>query len=275
MLVRQITDKKFGADREIFYRDTAMIPALYLVRTGKVKLTKKNGKEQVISPGGYFGHEYLVVTSKGSRDAVPKQVKAKYTATTIGPVVCGMLTLQECSAVFGHPAVTATLDSIFIELEDLTRHRIMGEGLFGTVWLVTNKKAKVQEPYALKIQSTDNCDRPGAVECIKHEIKMMRELQYLFTVEVINTYEDKHTISMLIGLAPGGELFDIIHQQNEQGQWVSGIGEVPGRFYAAVVADTLAFMHQRKYVYRDLKPENVLIDKSGYPILADFGFGKF
>jgi hypothetical protein len=47
------------------------------------------------------------------------------------------------------------------------------------------------------------------------------------------------------------------------------------KFYAFLLADTLSFIHSKKYVYRDMKAENVLIDDDGYPILCDFGFTKY
>ena len=78
---------------------------------------------------------------------------------------------------------------------------------------------------------------------------------------------------MLLSLAPGGELFDIIHQEDENGDWHSGLQEKVASFYSTVVADALAFMHHQKYIYRDLKPENILIDRHGYPVITDFGFG--
>jgi tRNA A-37 threonylcarbamoyl transferase component Bud32 len=249
------------------------VPSLYLVRKGRVKLVKGSGKEEIVSAGGYFGQDYFSVKSVASRDAVSNRVKALYSATTLEETECVLLTVEEFMAVFGIKIPAATqLDTLYIPMADLTRHRVLGEGLFGTVWLVTNKKAKKLEPYALKIQSIEESHR---IDMIKQEIKMMRALRYPFLVEVIGTYEDEDSISMLLSLAPGGELFDIIHRQDADDEWVSGIGEGSAKFYAAVVADTIAFMHRQKYVFRDLKPENVLVDKDGYPVITDFGFSKF
>ena len=70
-------------------------------------------------------------------------------------------------------------------------------------------------------------------------------------------------------------MFDVIHQQGDDGLWYSGIKEDDAKFYAMVVADTLNYIHRKQYVFRDLKPENILIDKDGYPIIVDFGFGTF
>jgi len=74
---------------------------------------------------------------------------------------------------------------------------------------------------------------------------------------------------MLMQLVQGGELYSVIHTTRRD-----GLPEQQARFYAAGVADGLAYMHRRSYVYRDLKPENVLIGSDGYPVIVDFGFAK-
>ena len=50
--------------------------------------------------------------------------------------------------------------------------------------------------------------------------------------------------------------------------------EESSRVYAAMVVSGLAFLHERKIVYRDLKPENLLFDPDGYLKIIDFGFAK-
>jgi len=77
-----------------------------------------------------------------------------------------------------------------------------------------------------------------------------------------------------MGLVPGGELWDVIHKEDENGNWQSGLSEDHAKFVTMVVADTLDFMHSKDYVFRDLKPENIMLDGDGYPVLIDFGFAK-
>ena len=50
----------------------------------------------------------------------------------------------------------------------------------------------------------------------------------------------------------------------------------PAQFYAACVIDALRYMHEvpRRIMYRDIKPENLLVDKMGYLKIVDFGFAK-
>jgi len=79
---------------------------------------------------------------------------------------------------------------------------------------------------------------------------------------------------MLLGLIRGTELWDEVHREDEPDVWVSGFSEARARFYSCVLVDTLAFLHKHEFCYRDFKPENVMIDEDGYPILVDFGFAK-
>ena len=68
----------------------------------------------------------------------------------------------------------------------------------------------------------------------------------------------------------GGELFNVIHTDKSD-----GVPEDSARFYAANIYDGLMHLHERHILYRDLKPENVLIDsEDGYCILIDLGFAK-
>jgi serine/threonine protein kinase len=77
-------------------------------------------------------------------------------------------------------------------------------------------------------------------------------------------------VYMLMEMVQGGELYGIIHTRRRD-----GVNEADAKFYAAGIAEGLAYMHRRSFVYRDLKPENVMIDAQGYPVIVDFGFAKY
>lgn len=74
--------------------------------------------------------------------------------------------------------------------------------------------------------------------------------------------------SYLQEMVPGGELF---HHLDLEGAF----DEHTSRFYAASVLLSLEFLHSKGFVYRDLKPENLLLDTEGYCKMADFGFAKY
>ena len=72
---------------------------------------------------------------------------------------------------------------------------------------------------------------------------------------------------MLEELGQGGELFSILSRHGK-------LGEAATRFYVSSVVSTLAYIHGKLTIYRDLKPENLLLDEKGYIRVVDFGMAK-
>ena len=85
---------------------------------------------------------------------------------------------------------------------------------------------------------------------------------------LLGTFQDATKLYMCTEVVMGGELFNRLNR-------VGGtISERDAAFYAACVALGLEYMQRKHYVYRDLKPENLLVDERGYVKIADFGFAK-
>jgi hypothetical protein len=179
--------------------------------------------------------------------------------------------LKESSAI-------ALRDSVHTEvaLQDLERQSVLGDGQFGEVWLVTadlDENLGGRNHFALKIQKKKDPTRGDSVEAFQREIDVLALMDHPFIINLVHHYQDEDNLYLLMGLVHGGELFDVIHHQDADDLWTSGIPESDAKFYAMVVADTLDYIHRKNFIFRDLKPENVLIDKDGYPVLCDFGFG--
>lgn len=154
------------------------------------------------------------------------------------------------------------------------RHLILGEGTFGQVWLSTYKKEapnKKARPYALKIQSKFELVNEGQVTAAVREKGLMEMLRHPFIIRQYKTYQDEDFLYTVMEFVQGGELFSIMHTDEEASVVLS---EDQVRFYTLGIADALACMHRRKVVFRDLKPENIMIDEKGYPVVIDFGFAK-
>eukprot|EP00980_Cylindrotheca_fusiformis_P018616 scaffold6175_cov86-Cylindrotheca_fusiformis.AAC.3 len=162
--------------------------------------------------------------------------------------------------------------------EDLEFIRLLGEGQFGEVWLVAAQLPAFEEKqqFALKMQDTaDDELREDPTDAIWKEITALKVIRHPFVVNLVHVYETEDSIDMLLGLIKGNELWDEVHREEEPDVWVSGFSEARARFYACVLVDTLAFLHKNEFCFRDFKPENVMIDEDGYPILVDFGFAKY
>jgi len=288
-LVSHVKDREFQENESIFEEGEVVEGALYFVRQGTIKISTLDGsRSEDIIPGGYFGQEQLLADVQG------RQNPAKYTAV-VGEekCVCGVLTLKDCRSVFdttnmedgsytgGSAYKLKKRESVIdtfkadLTLEKLKKDTLLGEGQFAQVWLVSTMVHGSHHEFALKIQNP-NSGEENALESIRREIMVLEHLHHPFIIDLVSTFtnEDK-SVYMVMEAVKGGELWNVIHRQGEDGEWMSGISEEQAKFYALSLADALAYIHREKFIFRDLKPENVLIDAQGYPILVDFGFAKY
>lgn len=153
-------------------------------------------------------------------------------------------------------------------LDDLEFHRLFGAGTFGRVWIVSPFGKKI--PYALKIQCKRELLDQRQAGGAQRERAVMAKLDHPFVCKLVNTFQDEACIYMLLQFVQGGELLNLI----QGGDVYGGLPESAAKFFAAGILEGLTHMHQRQIVYRDLKPENVLLDKDGYAVIVDFGFSK-
>ncbi len=276
LLASQVVDHSFPRRTDIMIEGKKTQAALYLVRYGKVEMTSSDGEHSnIIDEGGYFGEDMLEMDVGGQKQE--NDCLAKYSVCTLGQdVVLGVLTLQQCREIIdttilglGKRRTSQPEIAEKIQLEDLQKHAILGAGTFGQVWLVSHQSSTgIRRPYALKIQSKYELIMDQQAKGVVREKNIMQQLHHPFLINLVQTYQDDQRVYMLVGLVQGGELFGLLHQATHD-----GIPENDSKFYAAGIIEGLSFMHRRHILYRDLKPENVLIDKYGYPVIVDLGFG--
>merc|ERR1712176_1151306 len=102
---------------------------------------------------------------------------------------------------------------------------------------------------------------------IINEKKIMRELNNQFLVNLHKTYKDKYRVYFLLDVCLGGELFTILRKRRY-------FDEDASRFYSGCVIEAFDYMHGEDIIYRDLKPENLVLDEKGFLKVTDFGFAK-
>ena len=105
------------------------------------------------------------------------------------------------------------------------------------------------------------------LEHVTNEKRLLAMCDHPFLIKLAATYQDASHVYMLLELSLGGELFTLLRKQ-------VCFDEPTARFYAANVCAAFEYLHDRKIVYRDLKPENLLLDELGYLKVVDFGFAK-
>lgn len=153
-----------------------------------------------------------------------------------------------------------------IPFDDLMTIGTLGKGSFGHVKLVRDKRTGLT--YALKAVSRKRIVELGQQEHIINEKKIMQQLECTFLIRLHDTYKSPEHLYFLQEVALGGELFDILRRANK-------FDVKTAKFYAACVVLGFEHMHKKKIIYRDLKPENLLLDDEGYLKITDFGFAKY
>jgi len=150
-----------------------------------------------------------------------------------------------------------------VTLKDLRQVKIIGAGAAGVVRLVQHKKTKVR--YALKRVPK----QVGTVsEEVKRECDLLAELDHPFIMKLVKTFETAKSVYILTELITGGELHGAIRQIP------TALSRAQAQFYTGALLIILEELSDRGIVYRDLKPENVMLDRQGYLKLIDFGIAK-
>lgn len=145
-----------------------------------------------------------------------------------------------------------------IPFKHLELRNTLGTGTFGRVKLAVHKKTG--KAYALKMLQKSQIVALRQEKNIMNEKMVLQMVNHPFILKLYSTYKDKHRLYMLLELVQGGELFSRLQNNDTPGR----VPVRDARFYAACVVDALAHLHSQYIVYRDLKPENLLIDRDGY-----------
>merc|ERR1712076_181637 len=171
--------------------------------------------------------------------------------------------LEKCKSEFeeawSHPKHnTASLD-------DFERLKTLGTGSFGRVMLVQHKEKKTH--YAMKILDKQKVVKLKQVEHTLNEKRILQAISFPFLVSLEYHFKDNSNLYMVLEFISGGEMFSHLRRLGK-------FSEPHSRFYAAQIVLAFEYLHYLDIIYRDLKPENLLIDSQGYLKITDFGFAK-
>eukprot|EP01133_Synstelium_polycarpum_P011226 gene11226-13089_t len=150
-------------------------------------------------------------------------------------------------------------------LEDYRLLSLLGCGSFARVRLcqhVTTKRL-----FCMKILNQNKIIRLRQELHVCSEKEVLMTIDHRFIVKLHATFKDKKSLYFLQEYIPGGELFDHIRSNKS-------LSLKATQFYAAEIVLALEYLHGEGIIYRDLKPENLLIDMDGHIKLTDFGFAK-
>lgn len=176
---------------------------------------------------------------------------------------------------------STSLDKVSVEVAALRKHfesiklekstfkigDTLGTGTFGRVRLVSYEFQGKEVWYAFKMLKKSEIIRLKQVDHIKSEKAILQKILHPFIVNLYAAFQDDKSLYMLMEYVIGGELFS-------QLRLVGRFSNDTSRFYAAEIILAFDYLHKKNIVYRDLKPENLLIDKDGHMKITDFGFAK-
>ncbi|KAJ3090648.1 hypothetical protein HK102_003096 [Quaeritorhiza haematococci] len=151
------------------------------------------------------------------------------------------------------------------KLSDFEFVKTIGTGTFGRVYLTRYRRT--DQYYAMKVLKKVEVVRLKQVEHINSEKQILSQINFPFIVNLLCTFQDDKSLYMLEEYVVGGELFSHLRKAGRFSNDMT-------RFYAAEIVLAIEYLHSMDIIYRDLKPENLLLDDKGHVKITDFGFAK-
>jgi len=250
----------------------------YIVKSGTVSGVKKvddRKEEFYLSVGDFFGERALL-----------KNEPRAATITCDTNVTLMVLSRRDFRVILGpledimsrhaqkYDEVSAPVNKKWdsgVKYPDLKQFKnntkgVLGAGAFGKVSLVVDPEKEAS--YALKAVSKLQVVQNKQTTQIMNEKMVMQRFDSMFLVNLLSTFQDDWFLYFLLDVCLGGELFTI-HRKH------GSFDEATARFYVGCVVEGFVHMHSHKVAYRDLKPENLVLDSDGYLRITDFGLSKF
>ena len=152
-----------------------------------------------------------------------------------------------------------------VQLSDLIYYMKLGSGSYGNVSLVKSSKNKFF--YAIKNISCKQILYTQLHQNLELERSILVKIDHPFIVKLVKTMKDKNYVYFLMDYIKGRELFDVIRD-------IGLLNKYQTQFYGASIMLAVQYLHERKFIYRDIKPENIMVLGNGFIKLIDFGTAK-
>ncbi|XP_058877933.1 serine/threonine-protein kinase MRCK alpha-like, partial [Acipenser ruthenus] len=150
-----------------------------------------------------------------------------------------------------------------LKRDDFEILKVIGRGAFGEVAVV--KMKNTEKVFAMKILHKWEMLKRADTACFREErdVLVKGDNQWITTLHY--AFQDERYLYLVMDYYVGGDLLTLLSKFEDR------LPEDMARFYIAEMVLAIHSVHQRNYVHRDIKPDNVLIDMNGHIRLADFG----
>ena len=231
----------------------------YIIKKGFIKIYVNKKYIRTMNENEYLGERALFF--KEPRSA---------TATANGDCEVFYLEKEDFETVIMKNLKEYLINRIYLQddsvtLDQLTYLVTLGSGSYGNVTLVKNNKKNYL--YALKNISNKQILYNQLSDNLDLEKGILLRIDHPFIVKLVKTLKDERFIYFLMDYIRGKELFDVIRD-------IGILTKSQTLFYGASIMLAVKYLHQRKFIYRDIKPENVMVLENGYIKIIDFGTAK-
>ncbi|KAK5813412.1 hypothetical protein PVK06_028862 [Gossypium arboreum] len=152
-----------------------------------------------------------------------------------------------------------------IGVEDFELLTIIGKGAFGEVRICREKTTG--QVYAMKKLKKSEMLRRGQVEHVKAERNLLAEVDSNCIVKLYFSFQDDDFLYLIMEYLPGGDMMTLLMRKDI-------LSDDEARFYVAETVLAIESIHKHNYIHRDIKPDNLLLDRYGHLRLSDFGLCK-
>ncbi|XP_065164721.1 rho-associated protein kinase 1 isoform X2 [Atheta coriaria] len=148
-----------------------------------------------------------------------------------------------------------------MKTDDYEHIKVIGRGAFGKVQLVRHKSTR--KVYAMKRLSKADLIKRSDSAFFWEERHIMAHARSEWIVQLHFAFQDAKNLYMVMDYMPGGDIVNLMSNYEIPEKWA--------KFYTMEVVLALDIIHTMGFVHRDVKPDNMLLDKYGHLKLADFG----
>ncbi|XP_077832634.1 myotonin-protein kinase isoform X10 [Macaca mulatta] len=159
--------------------------------------------------------------------------------------------------------IVVRLKEVRLHRDDFEILKVIGRGAFSEVAVV--KMKQTGQVYAMKIMNKWDMLKRGEVSCFREERDVLVNGDRRWITQLHFAFQDENYLYLVMEYYVGGDLLTLLSKFGER------IPAEMARFYLAEIVMAIDSVHRLGYVHRDIKPDNILLDRCGHIRLADFG----